>query len=103
MARALKAELGWTHPETEEDYRVTVSYVPGSPGSRWEPPEGPEIEILSVREDCLNGAERPDLIPVVEAELSGPWGDRACEEVEDFERAAYEDAREAAREAREDR
>lgn len=87
MARTI--EIGWTHPETEDDYRVTLEYEPGSPGGWEEAPSGPELRVLKVTEDRPGGAERPDLIATVEAELDGPWGDRASDEIGDAERDAY--------------
>jgi len=102
MARAREITTGWTHPETEEEYRVTLSYTPGSPGRSYGEPgdcypaEGPEIDVVAVREDRPGGAPRPDLIPAVEAELSGRWGDEVAEEIEDKARdasAAHDEAR----------
>lgn len=95
---------GWTHPETEEEYRVTLRYTPGHDGSAWEPPEGPEIEILKVVEDRPGGVERPDLIDLIDAELDGRWGDDVSDKIGDYERDAYaaamEDRADAARENR---
>jgi hypothetical protein len=94
MSRHRTIETGWTHPETEEDYRVTLEYSPGSPGHREEAPTGPEIWVRSVHEDRPGGAARPDLIPQVEAELDGAWWDDAADAIADAERDAYDDAQE---------
>lgn len=98
MARTRTIETGWTHPETEDDYRVTLEFEPGSPGGRDEPPTGPEIAVVKVVEDRKGGVERPDLIAMVEAELDGRFGDEATEEIGEYE----EDARASALEARGD-
>lgn len=95
MARTRTITTGWTHPETEEEYRVTLSYTPGSPGRTYGEPgdcypaEGPEIEIVSVVEDKEGGAPRPDLFAAVEAELDGSWGDTVADEAEDDAQDRY--------------
>ena len=110
MARAREITTGWEHPTTEESYRVTLSCTPGSPGRSYGDPgdcypaEGPEFEVIEVREDRVGGQLRPELIPVVEAELSGRWGDEVAE-VAEYDardrRVAYdEDRADAAREER---
>ncbi len=72
-----KIEIGWLR--ADEDYRVTCRYSPGTPkpsglypgcSSRWVPgDDDPEIEILSVREDCAEGRERPELVDVAQHDL----------------------------------
>ena len=110
MARAREITVGWTAPVTEEEYRVRISVTPGNPGRTYGDPgdcypaEGPEFEVVEVREDRVGGQLRPELIPVVEAELSGRWGDEVAEAAEDDardRRVAYdEDRADAAREER---
>ena len=103
MARPRTSEIGWTDADGD-DYRVTLEYEPGSEGCAYEPPTGPEVTVVRVVEDFPGGAERPDLIAVVEAELDGPLYDRVCDRIEDGERdrfaAAMEDRADAARDER---
>jgi hypothetical protein len=67
-----RVEVGWTHPETEDEYRVECSVGPGQPEIRWgesaQPALAGEVEILRVVEDAPGGVERPDLIAAVEAD-----------------------------------
>lgn len=91
MSRHRTLEIGWTHPETEESYRVTLEYSPGSAGHREEAPTGPEIWVRSVHEDRHGGAPRPDLIPQVEAELDGSFWDDAADAIADAD-IQYDDA-----------
>jgi hypothetical protein len=87
------AEVGWQHPETEEEFRVTCSVGEGQPEIRWgdsaqEALSG-EVEIIRVVEDKPHGVERPDLIALVEAD----WDvieERALIEVEEAEIAAWD-------------
>jgi hypothetical protein len=72
---AHRVEIGWQDPETEAEYRIVLSVTPGHPGRTYGPPEkcfppeGPEVEVLSVREDRPGGAERPDLVARVDDTL----------------------------------
>ena len=84
-------EIGWLDPETEEDFRVVLSYTPGEAPSRDYPGSGPEFVVESVREDRPGGAYRPDLIAIVEAELSG---DDAADAIAEDEDDRYIDAME---------
>lgn len=107
MSRSRTITTGWTHPETEEEFRVTMEYEPGSDGGWEEAPSGPEIRVLRVVEDKPGGVSRPDLIDLVDAELDGRYGDDVSCEIGDYERDAYaaamEDRADALRErARED-
>lgn len=96
MARQIT--VGWEHED--ESYRVTGNLTPGreATGPRYdsagEPAEGPEFEVVSVREDRSGGALRPDLVSVAQADL-GLVG-----EAEEAEREAAECAREDAAESR---
>ena len=89
--------VGWMDPETEIDYRVTLSVTPGDPGRTWGPPEkcyppeGPEIEVLSVREDRPGGAERPDLVDRAEKALALDPGEVLDRLEDDSERWEDED------------
>lgn len=76
MASTKQVEVGWTHPETEEEFRVTCNVTPGTPDRGPDfgcaggyPGDPPEVEVLEVVEDALDGRERPDLVAVVEREL----------------------------------
>jgi hypothetical protein len=86
-------EIGWAHPETEEEFRVTCSVGEGQPEIRWGDSAQPgfrgEVEVLRVIEDKVGGVERPDLIALVEAD----WDvieERALIEVEEAEIAAWD-------------
>jgi hypothetical protein len=100
MARTIT--VGWTHPETEEDFRVTGRLYLGSPergptfSCGGEPAEPPTFEVESVVEDRPGGIARPDLIELVEKTLDELTGD-ALETDADREAAAAEDAADAAR------
>jgi hypothetical protein len=90
-----RVEVGWTHPETEEDFRVECSVGPGQPEIRWgesaQPALAGEVEILRVTEDAPGGVERPDLIAAVEAD----WDlieERALETACEDEESEYEAA-----------
>lgn len=103
MVHTREITTGW-EDEDGESYRITLSMTPGEGPTRDGPGCGPELDVISVREDKPGGVERPDLIPVVEAELSGGWGDEvACEAQEaegDRLAAAMEDSYDAIREER---
>lgn len=92
--RAREIEIGWTSAD-EQEYRVTLSYSPGSPGRTHGepgdcyPPEGPEFDVVRVVEDRPNGRDRPDLIDAVASELDGGWGDEVAEEADDDEAQRY--------------
>jgi hypothetical protein len=90
--RNSKATVPW-ESEDGESFAVECSVAPGSPGrgpdlnGPGEPPEGPEVEVIAVRDE--HGVERPDLIPLVEAD----WDvieERALIEVEEAEIAAWD-------------
>lgn len=110
MARTITRDMGWTHPKTEEEFRVVVRCTPGSPGRTYGEPgdcypaEGPDLKVVSVREDKPGGVDRPDLIDLVDAELSGRLGDELAEEIASDEAdryaAAMEDRYDAIREER---
>jgi hypothetical protein len=95
--------VGWTHPETEEEFRVTGRLYLGSPGrgpsmahAGGEPAEDPSFDVESVVEDRVGGVERPDLIELVEQDLDN-LTDEALEADADAYCAAQEDAADAAR------
>lgn len=94
MARTRKIDVGWSHPETEEDLVVTLECEAGSPGGRDEPPSGPELTVLEIREDKEGGALRPDLLDAAEKALCGPWGDKVAEAAQNAEDGDYEAAME---------
>jgi hypothetical protein len=86
-------EVGWSHED--DDFRVTCSVGEGQPEIRWgehaQPGLAGEVQVLRVIEDKPQGKERPDLIPLVEAD----WDvieERALIEVEEAEQSAYEAA-----------
>jgi hypothetical protein len=86
-------EIGWQHPETEEEFRVVCSVGEGQPEIRWgenaQPGFAGEVQVLRVVEDKPQGVERPDLIALVEAD----WDvieERALIEVEEAEIAAWD-------------
>lgn len=72
-----RVEIGWQHDD--EDYRVRLRCTPGMPrppglypgcSSDWVPAdEDPEVEVLSVVEDRVGGAERPELMEAAQADL----------------------------------
>ncbi|WP_242394829.1 hypothetical protein [Anaeromyxobacter oryzisoli] len=101
MAKTVK--IGWTHPETGEEFTVRCHVTPGVPEQRWgdgaHPAEAPEVEVLTVTEDRLGGVARPDLIEVVEADLRH-IEERAIEAVRSAEDAAAEFRSEYARDER---
>jgi hypothetical protein len=89
-----RIEIGWESPDGE-DLRVVCSVGEGQPEIRWGDSAQPgfrgEVEVLRVIEDKVGGVERPDLIPLVEAD----WDvieERALIEVEEAEQSAYEAA-----------
>jgi hypothetical protein len=94
--------VGWTHPETEAEFRVTGRLYLGRPARgptydcAGEPAEPPEFTVESVIEDRPGGIARPDLIDLVEKTLDELTGD-ALETDADREAAAAEDAADAAR------
>ena len=58
----------WTHKQSDTDCVVTLRQVsPGYPGSRWEPAEGAEWEVLAVVEDDAAETPRPDLLEWLES------------------------------------
>jgi hypothetical protein len=73
VSRSRTVDIGWAHPETEEDFRVVCSLTPGESEIRWgdsaRPGCGPEVEILSIAEDAPGGAERPDLLGLVQRDF----------------------------------
>jgi hypothetical protein len=93
MSRSKTVTVGWEHPVTGEDLRVTCSVGEGQPEIRWgdsaQPGLSGEVEILRVVEDKVGGVERPDLIALVESD----WDvieERALIEVEEAEIAAWD-------------
>jgi hypothetical protein len=87
-----RIEIGWESPDGE-DLRVVCSVGEGQPEIRWGDSAQPgfrgEVEVLRVIEDKPGGVERPDLIPLVEAD----WDvieERALIEVEEAEIAAWD-------------
>ena len=90
--RAQIVEVGWVHEDEdgeEQDFRVVLSRVPGSPGRTYGRPEDcypadpPEIEILEVREDNGSDTLRPDLLSAAEEDfdrLSDKANDAAGED-----------------------
>jgi hypothetical protein len=85
-------EIGWETPEGEP-MRVVCSVGEGQPEIRWgdhaQPGLAGEVAVLKVVEDKPQGRERPDLIPLVEAD----WDvieERALIEVEEAEIAAWD-------------
>jgi hypothetical protein len=88
-------DIPWQHPDTEDEFRVVCSVGEGQPEIRWgehaQPGLAGEVQVLRVIEDKPQGKERPDLIPLVEAD----WDvieERALIEVEEAEQSAYEAA-----------
>lgn len=72
-----RVEVGWTHPETEEDYRVVCAVTLGTPDRGPDfacaggyPGDPPEVEVLEVVEDRPGGQARPELVAVVEADFA---------------------------------
>jgi hypothetical protein len=91
MARTI--EIGWTLPESDDEFRVVCSVGEGQPEIRWgdsaQPGLAGEVEIIRLVEDKVGGVERPDLIALVEAD----WDvieERALIEVEEAEIAAWD-------------
>lgn len=82
--RSRRVEVGWRNPATEEEFRVVLDVTLGTRPRGMDPGEPSEIEVVEVTEDAPGGAERPDLIDLVERDL-----DR-------LECSAYDAAREAA-------
>jgi hypothetical protein len=85
-------EIGWEGPDGE-DLRVVCSVGESQPEIRWgdSAQEGlaGEVQVLRIVEDKPHGLERPDLIPLVEAD----WDvieERALIEVEEAEIAAWD-------------
>jgi hypothetical protein len=86
-------DIPWQHPDTEDEFRVVCSVGEGQPEIRWgehaQPGLAGEVQVLRVIEDKPQGKERPDLIPLVEAD----WDvieERALIEVEEAEIAAWD-------------
>jgi len=83
-----RVTVGWQH--NDEDFRVALDVTPGSKGvppsmaGPGEPAEGPELEVVSVREDAPGGAERPDLVEAAERDIAR-LEDAAVTELEDDE------------------
>jgi hypothetical protein len=112
--RGRKVEVFWSHPETEDDYLVTCYVTMGSPGRLYGPPdscyppEGAEVEVLSIEHD---GGEHDGEPATVEEESAlmddpkelGRVEDKAVEAAEDDHRAAYEAAAEARADMKADR
>lgn len=103
MSRTRTIDVGWAAPDTDDDMIVTMEYEPGSPGGREEPPCGPEISVLEIREDREGGALRPDLLDAANKWLAGRGYDVVCDRIadEDADRyaAAMEDRADSARDA----
>jgi hypothetical protein len=104
--RSAAVSVGWSHPDTEEEFTVECSVTPGQPergpsySSGGEPAEPAECEILRVLDET--GKERPDLIALVEADFDR-IEEEAIENAEDRHVAAYEDACERRAEERRER
>jgi hypothetical protein len=102
---ARRITVGWTHPETDEEFRVTGHYWPGrdARAPRWdsggEPAEPAVFEPVEVVEDCIGGEVRPELLDTVREQLDDLTV-RAGEDVADGDEGAAEDAADAAREDR---
>lgn len=99
-----KVSIGWEHPETEEAFVVAGYLSPGYAGrgpdmnGPGEPAEAPEFCPLAVVEDKPHGEERPELLPLVEADLESltekaeeSAADRAAGEAEDHADACREE------------
>jgi hypothetical protein len=102
---AQRVEVGWSRPETEEDFRVVGFLYPAYRGcgergySLGEPPEPAHLDLVAVIEDKPGGIERPELLPLVEADLDDLTAE-AEEEAAERETAALEDRADAEREER---
>jgi hypothetical protein len=87
MATKREVVIGW-EGDDGAPMRVRCSVTPGYAGrgpdmnGPGEPPEPPEVEVLSVHEDKPGGVERPDLVPVVEGAIDSIH-DQAVEEASD--------------------
>lgn len=76
-------EVGWQHPETEEEFRVRCSIT-----------DTDEVQVTEVVEDRPGGKERPEIIELVEADFAR-ISERALEERQDLEEMAEERGAEA--------
>lgn len=69
MARSTKLTMNW-FADDDSTWVANFNYVPGSPGSYWDPPEGDEVEFLHFDEELDNGQHGPcrrlDLDDIVE-------------------------------------
>jgi hypothetical protein len=102
---ARRITVGWTHPETDEEFRVTGHYWPGrdARAPRWdsggEPAEPAVFEPVEVVEDCIGGEVRPELLEVVREQLDDLTV-RAGEDLDARDASAEEDAADGEREQR---
>jgi hypothetical protein len=64
-----RADVAWQHPETGETFRVALDVTPPQRARGWDPGDPGECEVVEVCEDCPGGAERPDLIEMVERDI----------------------------------
>lgn len=97
MANAKRIEVGWTHPETEEDLRVVLDVTPGTPDRGPDfgcaggyPGDPPDVEVLRVLEDRPGGKERPELVEVVERDFAR-LAEKALEHADEDEERAWGD------------
>jgi hypothetical protein len=100
---ARRVTVGWTHPETGGEFRVTGHYWPPQPerGPTYdcagEPAEPAVFEPVEVVEDRVGGEERPELLDLVSESLDALVS-AALEDDDDRRSAACEDAWDADRE-----
>ena len=95
-----RVEVGWSHPDTEEDFRVICAVTPGTPDRGPDmacaggyPGDPGEVEVLEVVEDWPGGKSRPEMIAVVEADF-GRLEERALEAADEYDGAdSLEEAR----------
>jgi hypothetical protein len=90
-----KVIVFWEEPATGFAFEVRCLVTPGYPGSRDEPAEGPEVELLSVRDE--RGQDRPDVLSLLNSDFFGELEDAAIYEVQQRDSDDYEDAQERRR------
>lgn len=109
MARTVT--ITWCEPETDDPYTVRCTVTAGYPGrgpsmadSGGEPPEPPEVDIITVTDE--KGEHREDVAALLESDFYEDIYEAAlmeAEEVESYEREeAWERHQEARRERRSD-
>lgn len=84
-----RVKIGWAHPETEHEYRVTLDVTEATPDRGPDfgcaggyPGDPATVEVVEVWDDVPGGALHPELVEVVERDL-GLLLDAALEAVEE--------------------